>query len=135
MLVTTQISDGVNWDEEIEVTRFEAMEGGRHLVEVAITAGGHSCTEPEGYDVKEEQLVVCEPSFCTQAIPTRRRDVTTRYLDPDWTRSRSRVTTNFALDVEMIDDGLRITRARGRVPRDFRHWLGRHAFTDLAPES
>jgi hypothetical protein len=131
----TGFGDGVNWDETLEVKHFEEAAEGRYVVAVAIRGMGNSCTEPEAYDVRERQLVICEPSFCTRPIPIRRREVVTRFIDPDWTRSVDRITQSFRLGARLTPGGIRITRIRGRIPRRVRPLLGRHALSDLLPDA
>ncbi|MBW2462713.1 MAG: hypothetical protein JRH11_13770 [Deltaproteobacteria bacterium] len=131
--------DGVNWDERLLGLRFESIgrqNGGddeRVAIELEIAGDGGSCTEPESYSVRERLLVVCDADVCARPIPLSRRDVTTRYPDLDSDRGVDRVTADFRLQVRMTEEGVRVSRQRGRIPREFREFLGRHSLEDLAP--
>ncbi len=137
--------DGVNWDERLLGLRFERIgqpnggDGERVAIELEIAGDGGSCTEPESYSVRERLLVVCDADVCTRPIPLSRRDVTTRYPDIDSDRGVDRgvdrVTADFRLQVRMTPGGVRVSRQRGRIPREFRQFLGRHTLEDLAPEA
>ncbi|RLB52293.1 MAG: hypothetical protein DRJ42_15295 [Deltaproteobacteria bacterium] len=133
--------DGVNWNERLLGLRFERIgrqsggDGDRIAIELEIAGDGGSCTEPESYSVRKRLLVVCDADVCTRPIPLSRRDVTTRYPDIDSDQGVNRVTTDFRLQVRMTREGVRVSRQRGRIPREFREFLGRHTLEDLASEA